>query len=380
MGADAARCRGERTRRSGWGRRRDVFAVLVPLLVAAPLILAGCTGSLARAVVEPDAGAFGFGSATFFPEDQLVELRSAMTGKLGADTVKAAGAGGAVIHAFVLEPGPYGLAWTSRREDDDGFRFSFGFESDSAALPRRGEPRGTLVALHGLGGEGVQLMTQALFFAEHGYRVVLPDLRAHGQSGGRFVTYGHRERTDVREVVAALRARGRLARPLVLYGTSLGGAVALRAAGGVDADRVVAVAPVADAREVVAEVAPEMLPDPLALLVSEERIEQGLDRAERLADFSFAEVSPLSAARDLSVPVLLIHSRDDDLVPFDHARRLHGALPCSTLRPVEGRGHAALLMDRSATAEGVLSWLEETPACPTEDRASRPLFATPFSQ
>lgn len=154
------------------------FRRLLPLLALAPLILSGCAGSLARASVEPDA----FGSATLLPEEDLLELRSVMTGKLRADTVKAAGAGGTVIHAFVLEPGPYGLEWTSRQTGDGGFRFSFGWESDSVTLRSRTEPRGTVVALHGLGAEGAQLLTPALFFAEHGYRVVLPDLRAHGPS------------------------------------------------------------------------------------------------------------------------------------------------------------------------------------------------------
>ena len=359
--------------------RKTVFVApfrrLLPLLAIASLALTGCTGSLARAIVEPD----GFGSATLLPEDDLLELRSAMTGKLGADTVKAAGAGGAVIHAFVLEPGPYGLEWTSRQTRDGGFRFSFGWESDSVTLRSRTEPRGTVVALHGLGAEGVQLLTQALFFAEHGYRVVLPDLRAHGQSGGRFVTYGHRERTDVRELVATLGDRGLIARPLVLYGTSLGGSVALQAAAGVDADRVVAVAAVADAREVIAEIGPEMVPGPLAPLLTEARIDEALDRAERLADFSFAEASPLSAARSLSVPVLLVHGRDDELVPFEHATRLHEALPCSTLRPVDDRRHATLVMDRSAAAELVLSWLDGSPTCLLDGWAPGPPFATPLS-
>lgn len=152
----------------------------------------------------------------------------------------------------------------------------------------------------------------------------------------------------------------------MLYGTSLGGSVALQAAAGVDADRVVAVAPVVDAREVIAEIGPGVAGGLLAPLITEERVEEALDRAERLADFSFAEASPLSAARSLSLPVLLVHGRDDDLVPFEHATRLHEALPCSILRPVEGRGHAALMMDRGATADLVLFWLEEPRTCPPD--------------
>jgi len=178
----------------------------------------------------------------------------------------------------------------------------------------------------------------------------------------------------MREVVDRLRARGLITRPLVLYGTSLGGSVALLAAAGVDADRVVAVAPVADAREVIAQIGPEMVPDLLEPLITEARIEEALRRAERLADFSFAASSAVSAAPDVRMPVLLVHSRADDVIPFEHAGRLHEALPCSTLRAVEGRRHAALMMDRAATADLVLTWLAGAPACaPADDgEASRP--------
>ena len=189
---------------------------LLPVLAVASLVLCGCTGSLARAIVEPDAGGLGPDAATVLPEEQLLALRSAVTGKLRADTLKAEGADGAVIHAVVLEPGPYGLEWIGRRDADGDFRFSFGFEPDTAALRRQSDPRGTVVALHGLGAEGVQL---------------------------------------------------------------------------------------------------------------------------------------------------LVHGRQDDLVPMEQAERLHRALPCSTLRPVDDRGHVTLTMDRTAAAELVLIWLAGSRAC-----------------
>src|SRR5688500_14500757 len=53
-----------------------------------------------------------------------------------------------------------------------------------------GEPRGTILVLHGLGGESLWMMHFADKFAEDGYRVFLIDSRGHGASTGEHVTYG----------------------------------------------------------------------------------------------------------------------------------------------------------------------------------------------
>lgn len=336
---------------------------LVPVLLATAALVSGCAGSLARMIVEPSAADGLLGPGLTAASGQLAELRSATTEDLEADTLRVAGAAGAVIHLYVLEPGPYGLDWDSSW-DGDGFRFSMSFESDSVDSGRRSEPRGTVLFLHGLYAESLQLLPHALHFAERGYRAVLVDLRAHGQSGGRYVTFGVRERHDVAAVVDALRERRRLDRPLVLYGTSLGGAVALQgAATGVPADRVVAVAPMAQPREVVTGSGPEMLPDYLGWLVSDDRVEAAVGRAARIAGFTWADASTLSMAPRVDVPVLLVHGREDDIVPFDHAARLHEGLPCSTLLPVDRHGHATLMMDPEPTAGSVLSWLSHDQTC-----------------
>lgn len=344
----------------------------LPILLALVLAVSGCTGSLARMMVEPSAAGGLFGRGLAAADGQLAEFRDRMTWVLNAEAVPVHASDGMELFTVVLEPGDYGLDWEGRWERD-GFRFSFRFDTDSLERDGTARPRGTVVLLHGLYTESLQLLPQALFLTEHGYRVVLTDLRAHGRSGGRYVTYGVRERKDLAALVNTLRAEDRLARPLILYGTSLGATVALQgAATGVAADRVVAVAAMADPREVVTGSGPEMLPGYLRWIVSEDRVEVAAERAERLADFTWKNASTETLAPDVAVPVLLVHARRDDLVPFEHAERLHGALPCSTLRPVDRHGHASMLMDPSPTAALVLSWLAGERSCrPAGDAPDR---------
>jgi uncharacterized protein len=49
--------------------------------------------------------------------------------------------------------------------------------------------------------------------------------------------------------------------------------------------------------------------------------------AERRAAFQIHAVSPVAAAADIHVPVLLIHGASDRHTPHEHSRRVFEALP-----------------------------------------------------
>lgn len=389
--------------------RRVRLSLLLSVLTVG---LGGCTGSLARTIVEPSSGGGLLGIEAGITGPGVEEFRSALEERLAGEVLEAPAPDGTPIRLMVLEPGDYGLEWDVDFRDD-GFSFNFRFDArapdppaapdsmgdsavaetrgarngagtsraaDAAPAPGAGEPVGTVVFLHGLYAEGAQLLPQALRFAEAGYRAVLVDLRAHGRSGGRFTTFGVKERRDVVAVLDSLAVRGTLAPPVHLYGASLGAAVALQAvAVGADVDGVVAVAPFADARELLVGAGRSLLPGWLRPLISEARIAAAADEAEELAGFSFRDAATEAVAADVDVPVLLVHARGDGLVPFGHAERLHRRLPCGTLHPVEDRSHVSLMLDPEATVETVLAWLAEVPACrpragadgPTPSRAPR---------
>src|SRR5580704_18889417 len=54
-----------------------------------------------------------------------------------------------------------------------------------------------VVVLHGIGDSRAGSAGFAPMFLKAGYSVLVPDSRAHGASGGEFVTYGLLERYDV---------------------------------------------------------------------------------------------------------------------------------------------------------------------------------------
>ena len=79
-----------------------------------------------------------------------------------------------------------------------------------------------VILLAGIDSNRRACVERAAFYLEAGYSVLLPDLRASGQSGGRAVTLGWRERKDLIACYVYLRDRGY--RHIGANGISLGAA------------------------------------------------------------------------------------------------------------------------------------------------------------
>lgn len=81
----------------------------------------------------------------------------------------------------------------------------------------------TVVFLHGAYSHPFNnFAVTALRFAEWGFNILIPDMRAHGRSGGDWLTYGCRESEDVLQWIKLIAAR--YPAKIVLYGISMGAA------------------------------------------------------------------------------------------------------------------------------------------------------------
>jgi alpha-beta hydrolase superfamily lysophospholipase len=105
--------------------------------------------------------------------------------------------------------------------------------ADGTALARRtwspgGDPRGTVLLVHGIGEHGGRYAHVAAALTATGWRVVAVDHRGHGASPGPRGGLPHADALwdDLAVAAAAERARG--AGPLALLGHSMGGLVAAR--------------------------------------------------------------------------------------------------------------------------------------------------------
>jgi alpha-beta hydrolase superfamily lysophospholipase len=97
-------------------------------------------------------------------------------------------------------------------------------------IPAQGPGHGTIVYCHGLNRTRVEMLPDAVFAHSLGYNGLLFDLRHQGMSGGKVTTLGYKERWDVEGAVRFALEREKAARPVILWGVSMGASAALLAA------------------------------------------------------------------------------------------------------------------------------------------------------
>jgi pimeloyl-ACP methyl ester carboxylesterase len=93
-----------------------------------------------------------------------------------------------------------------------------------------GPARGTIIYCHGLNRTRTEMLPEAVFGHSLGYNGVLFDLRHQGMSGGDLTTLGYQERLDVLAAVHYAVEQQQAARPVVVWGVSMGAASGLLAA------------------------------------------------------------------------------------------------------------------------------------------------------
>ncbi len=220
------------------------------------------------------------------------------------------------------------------------FRSTDGLALDAWWVPKTGSTRAA-VLVHGRGDSksSAYVVATAPVYARAGFNVLMIDLRGWKCSERRFSTAGYQEARDVLGALSWLEERGFDAKRVVLHGWSTGAAAVVRAAPGTGVAAVVDEGGHADLPLLLGSLIPgkrgPSIPLSYAALL-----------AARLlgVEFDPFEVRPRWDAVRLyeeGVPFLIIHSRDDRVVPFEHARLLAEAHPAAALWEIEDRAHTA---------------------------------------
>ena len=223
-----------------------------------------------------------------------------------------------------------------RRDGDEPFIATgspFGIASQGQQLSGWSWGRGpTVVLVHGWGSRASRLSALAAAIVEAGFRVVAYDAPAHGESTGRFASLPEfaRALADVAEAVSPIHG---------LVGHSLGGAaVAMAMRHGLEARRVVLIAPPADVR-----IFSDLFARSLAI---SPRVQEVMHRnLERRLRIVWDDLHIPTVVRELPAAALVIHDRDDADVPFAHGQEIVDAWAGSRLESTSGLGHRALVRD-----------------------------------
>src|SRR5512140_1300003 len=223
-----------------------------------------------------------------------------------------------IVNAVHAEPTPemFGLRsepFSITVEDSIGLKGWF-LHADSS------RPFGTIVILHGIASCKEAMLPTAKTFVRAGFNCIVYDMRAHGESGGQYCTFGYYEKKDLsRYVDSALARFGALVGPVAVMGGSLGAAVALQA---MEADpRLccgIVESPFATLREVVFDYMKRMSGIPVRWIS-----DRALTRSGEIARFPVDSVRPEESARHITQPVMVVHGLQDQHISPEYGKRVY---------------------------------------------------------
>ena len=189
-----------------------------------------------------------------------------------------------------------------------------------------------VILLHGVSDtrRGVLGLGRPMLAA--GYSVLMPDSRAHGESGGGLVTFGLLERDDVQRWATWMKAAG--CTNLFGLGESMGAAILIQAAAEKEVfSAIVAESPYSSFLEIAEDrVQQRFASSWFASALIAKAIVPGAMSYDRLRyGIDLWEVSPERSAKRLQTPLLLIHGlADTNIVPRHSERIMAAASPATT--------------------------------------------------
>jgi pimeloyl-ACP methyl ester carboxylesterase len=229
-------------------------------------------------------------------------------------------------------------------------------------LPRTNCPptpvkqRGTIVVLHGYSLQKETMIPWAFVLAEAGYRVVLVDLRGHGQSTGKTFSCGKYETSDLVQALDYLNAQGVCGDKVGVLGLSFGADLGLHwAARDPRVRTVVAIAPYNRPEEAFERFAHDM-----KVPVTRKSLQKALALTSATLDLDWADWSGEAALSQVTEPVFLIGGDKDTISPpsdFD-ALKL-AAPPGSRTLLVSKANHFTIGYSFEELAGPVKAWFEE---------------------
>jgi len=229
---------------------------------------------------------------------------------------------GHVEFQTVYEAEEFGLeARELTLETSDGYSIS-AFEVETQ------DPKGVVIFISGIHNPSVTAFYgHARLLKEQGYASILYDMRAHGKSEGDIITLGHLEPLDTRAVVDYIKTREMYKElPIIVYGVSMGGAVAINSIGQIpEISGLVSMSAYSSWEDVFVD---NMISMGAPVIFS--RVQGPFVRLYTLYKFGFktANLYPKKQIQNLGDrPALIMHSTGDSQVHFANFERIMEEAP-----------------------------------------------------
>jgi uncharacterized protein len=232
-------------------------------------------------------------------------------------------------------------------------------------LPAKGPARGTVYFLHGNAQNISTHIMNVVWLPEQGFNVFLPDYRGYGLSDGKPTL--KKAMNDIQLGLDWLRASGRSGdKPLIVFAQSLGASLAIPVLAKEDNhgryDCLLTEAAFTGYRDIVGDV---MGRSWLLRLIK-----------PAVIPFQPRQYDAINAIANLRAPLLVLHSEEDEVIPFSHGEALFNrATTTREFQRLRGR-HIASLRDSDVRERlilfaedhcGVQKPVKSSPAAPAKD-------------
>lgn len=217
-------------------------------------------------------------------------------------------------------PADFGLEYESIT-----FKSTGGLELKGWFIPTAEKNQPTVIVCHGYPASKSNILSWGAFLHEK-YNLFYFDFRAHGESAGKYTTFGYLEKNDLKGAVEYLKTRDDIAQnELGVMGFSMGGVVGLMTAP--ERDEVKAV--VSDSAYASLDKMVEVvygrygfLKPPFVMMTKIfGRLLLGIDTAK---------ISPQESVKGLNKPALIIHGQDDRVILPENADLIYNNIASST--------------------------------------------------
>lgn len=206
-----------------------------------------------------------------------------------------------------------------------------------------------VILSHGYRGHWTEMLAYARPYAERGFNLLIPELRGHRESGGRFIGLGWLDRLDLvawsRWVVRTQDEGARI----VLHGHCMGATASCMAAGEKTLPSGVVAAVVDCAYSDAWNVARRIMAArgiPLHPTLEFARLGFLI-----IGGYDIAKVSAVEAVKHAQVPLLFVQGEEDPFVPPYMAKRLYD----NTSGSAAGQNHRLCMFPRAGHCESVLA-------------------------
>ena len=193
------------------------------------------------------------------------------------------------------------------------------------------------IILHGYRSNPESVISVGMHFSEKGYNVLIPYMRATGESEGEYIGMGWLDKEDLKCWIDLIIEQNRNSN-IILHGSSMGAATVLMASGDTLPNNIKAIIEDSGYTSV------------WNIFASEAKARFNLPAfpvlnmfevvANYRAKYDIKEASALEQVKKASVPILFIHGDNDDFVPEYMCEQLYESANCKKDKLIiHGAGH-----------------------------------------